>query len=367
MVKFADLIEQHQEELFILEALDAGKLLHLKKIIDIPAAINFLHYYAGAADKIHGQTRKCSVAPALAAGCTMIVKPVEKTPLPALYYAILAKEAGIPDGVLNAITGFGPTAGAAICSHMDVEAVNIALYLSCVLMLLLFTGSTEVCRLVVHAAARSNLKPVSLELGGKCPLIIFSDADVNMAVDIAKKAIFYNKVKFVWLGPVFLCMKEYMKSSLRRLLKVLKAGLLETLLIQTLIKDLRSMGINSRRFFGISIMEDMLIAKEEIFGPVMSLMKFKTIEEAIEKANNTIYGLAAGILTNDLNTANRVSRLICAGMIWINCYSTFDRDCPYGGYKASGFWRDLGLQALENYLQEKTVNHHYLWFPLAVT
>ncbi|PKA53821.1 Aldehyde dehydrogenase family 2 member C4 [Apostasia shenzhenica] len=211
MMKFADLIERHEEELAILEAVDSGKPFHLNRAIDVPTAMNTLRYYAGAADKIHGETLKCAgelhaytlkepvgvvgaiipwnfpsimffnkAAPALAAGCTMIVKPAEQTPLTALYYAYLGKEAGIPDGVLNVITGFGPTAGAAICSHMDVDAVT-------------FTGSTEVGRLIMIAAAKSNLKSVSLELGGKSPLIIFDDADVNMAVGIALRAVFFNK------------------------------------------------------------------------------------------------------------------------------------------------------------------------------
>ncbi|RWW31262.1 hypothetical protein GW17_00004120 [Ensete ventricosum] len=218
MMKYADLIEQHAEELAALECLDAGKLFFLNKMNDVPVASNLVRYYAGAADKIHGETLKLSgefqgytlrepigvvghiipwnfptimfffkVAPALAAGCTMLVKPAEQTPLTALYFAHLAKQAGIPDGVLNVVTGFGATAGAAIASHMDVDKVS-------------FTGSTEVGRLVMEAAARSNLKSVSLELGGKSPVIICDDADIDMAVDLARTAIFYNKAWMV-LSP----------------------------------------------------------------------------------------------------------------------------------------------------------------------
>ncbi|CAI0389921.1 unnamed protein product [Linum tenue] len=211
MHKFADLIDQHIEELATLDSLNAGKLFAWGKAIDIPSVANTLRYYAGAADKIHGEVLKMSrelhaytlrepvgvvghiipwnfpstmffmkVSPALAAGCTMVVKPAEQTPLSALFYAHLAKEAGVPDGVINVVNGFGPTAGAALASHMDVDKVS-------------FTGSTEVGRKVMQAAATSNLKPVSLELGGKSPLLIFDDADVEKAADLALLGILYNK------------------------------------------------------------------------------------------------------------------------------------------------------------------------------
>ncbi|KAG0461498.1 hypothetical protein HPP92_021795 [Vanilla planifolia] len=404
MSMFADLIEEHLEELAILESLDAGKLHHLCKILDIPGSSNSLRYFAGAADKIHGQTLKCSgefhgytlkepigvvgliipwnfpsimfhskVAPALAAGCTMIVKPAEQTPLTALYYAHLAKEAGIPDGVLNVVTGFGPTAGAAISSHMDVDAIS-------------FTGSTEVGRLIMAAAAQSNLKPVSLELGGKSPLIIFDDADVEKAIEIAKRAVFFNKGEVCVAGSrVFVqegiydefvkkaaeSLKNWVvgdpfdphvnqgpqvdKKQFERVLQYIESGKRDGATLLTGGKACGEKGYYIEPTIFTDVKEDMLIAKDEIFGPVMSLMKFKTIEEAIEKANNTIYGLAAGIVTNDLNIANTVSRSIRAGMIWINCYAAFDRNCPYGGYKMSGFGKDLGLQALDKYLHEKTV------------
>ncbi|KAK8938985.1 Aldehyde dehydrogenase family 2 member C4 [Platanthera zijinensis] len=404
MMKFADLIDQHGEELAILESLDSGKLLHLNKALDIPAAANSLRYYAGAADKIRGETLKCSgeyqahtlkepigvvgqiipwnfpsimfftkAAPALAAGCTMIVKPAEQTPLTALYYANLAKEAGIPDGVLNVVTGYGPTAGAALCSHMDIDTIS-------------FTGSTEVGRQVMEAAARSNLKSVSLELGGKSPLIIFNDADVNMAVDLAKNAIFFNKGEICVAGSRVFVQEEIYdefikkiseslktwvvgdpfnpnvnqgpqidKKQFEKVLRYIEYGKRDGATLLTGGKPCGEKGYFIEPTIFTDVKEDMLIAQDEIFGPVMCLMKFKTIEEAIEKANNTIYGLAAGIVTKDLNTANRVSRSVRAGMIWINCYNAFDQGCPYGGYKMSGFGRDLGMHALEKYLQVKTV------------
>ncbi|CAL9762181.1 unnamed protein product [Musa acuminata subsp. burmannicoides] len=404
MMKYADLIDQHAEELAALECLDAGKLFLLNKILDVPGASNMVRYYAGAADKIHGETLKMSgefqgytlrepigvvghiipwnfptimfffkVAPALAAGCTMIVKPAEQTPLTALYYAHLAKQAGIPDGVLNVVTGFGHTAGAAITAHMDVDKVS-------------FTGSTEVGRLVMEAAARSNLKSVSLELGGKSPVIIFDDADVDMAVDLARKAIFFNKGEICAAGSrvyvqegiydefvrkIAESSKNWIvgdpfdahvhqgpqvdKKQFEKVLKYIDHGKREGATVLTGGKPCGEKGFYIEPTIFTDVKDDMLIAKDEIFGPVMSLMKFKTIEEAIERANNTRYGLAAGIVTKDLNIANRVSRSIRAGIIWINCYFAFDDDCPFGGYKMSGFGRDSGMHALEKYLHVKSV------------
>ncbi|KAK9100890.1 hypothetical protein Scep_024320 [Stephania cephalantha] len=335
LMKFADIVEENIEELAALDAIDAGKLFGRGKALDIPAAASVLRYYAGAADKIHGETLKMSrelqgytlrepigvvghiipwnfpssmffmkVSPALAAGCTVVLKPAEQTPLTALFYAHLSKLAGIPDGVLNVITGFGPTAGAAISSHMDIDKFC-------------FTGSTEVGRIVMHAAATSNLKVVSLELGGKSPVIVMDDADVEKAIDLATFAILYNKVS---------------KRQYESILSYIEQGKREGATLLT--------GANP------AAKSDTTSSPQ--FSPT-------TVEEAIERANNTRYGLAAGIVTNDLNLANRLSRSIRAGIIWINCYHTFDRDCPYGGYKISGFGRDLGMQALDKYLQVKSV------------
>lgn len=235
-------------------------------------------------------------------------------------------------------------------------------------------------------AARSNLKPVSLELGGKSPLIIFNDADVNMAVDLAKNAIFFNKGEICVAGSRVFVQEEIYdefikkiseslktwvvgdpfdptvnqgpqidKKQFEKVLRYIEYGKRDGATLLTGGKSCGEKGYFIEPTIFTDVKEDMLIAKDEIFGPVMCLMKFKTIEEAIEKANNTIYGLAAGIVTKDLNTANRVSRSVRAGMIWINCYNAFDRGCPYGGYKMSGFGRDLGMHALEKYLQLKTV------------
>jgi coniferyl-aldehyde dehydrogenase len=227
--KFADLIDEHVEELAMLDTVDAGKLFLVGKVRDIPGAAHLLRYYAGAADKIHGETLKMAqrmhgytlkepvgvvghivpwnypstmfffkVGPALAAGCTVVVKPAEQTPLSALFYAHLAREAGVPDGVLNVVPGFGPTAGAAVASHMDVDKVS-------------FTGSTEVGRVVMKAAAESNLKSVSLELGGKSPVIVFDDADLDMAVNLVNLATYTNEV---YMSPVCFLGSSNERSSL---------------------------------------------------------------------------------------------------------------------------------------------------------
>ncbi|CAM8966112.1 unnamed protein product [Rhodiola kirilowii] len=404
MLKLADLANQHVDEIAALDAMDAGKLYGFGKIIDIPGAIGCLRYYAGAADKIHGEVLKMSrdlfgytlrepigvvghiipwnfpsnmffmkVAPALAAGCTIVLKPAEQTPLSALFYAHLAKQAGIPNGVLNVVTGFGSTAGSAISSHMDIDMVC-------------FTGSTEVGRKVMQEAAASNLKPVSLELGGKSPMIVFDDADVDKAAQLAFMGFTYNKGEvcvaasrvYVQEG-IYEKVAEKMiekakgcvvgdpfdpevhqgpqanKKQYEKILSCIEHGKREgaTLLAGGQIIGTKGYYIQPTIFGDVK--EDMLIAKEEIFGPVLCLMKFKTMEEAIKRANDTKYGLAAGIVTQNLDTMNTVSRSIRAGVIWVNCYFAFDKDCPYGGYKMSGFGRDLGMEALHKYLQVKSV------------
>ncbi|WOL14024.1 aldehyde dehydrogenase family 2 member C4 [Canna indica] len=403
MMKYADLVDQNVDELAALECLDAGKLLLFNKFFDIPIAANMLRYYAGAADKIHGETLKLAgefqgytlrepigvvghiipwnfptamffykVAPALAAGCTMIVKPAEQTPLTALYFAHLAKQAGIPDGVLNVVTGYGHAAGAAITSHMDVDMVS-------------FTGSTEVGKLVMEAAARSNLKPVSLELGGKSPLIICDDADVDMAVGLAQNAVFFNKGEICIAGSRVFVQEGIYDEFVRRIaesskkivvgdpfqphvnqgpqvdrkqfekvLSYIDHGTREGATLLAGGKPCSEKGFYIEPTVFADVEDDMLIAKDEIFGPVMSIMKFKTIDEAIERANNTRYGLAAGVVTKDINIANRVSRSIRAGVVWINCYLVLE-NLPFGGYKMSGFGRDGGMQGLEKYFQTKSV------------
>ncbi|CAL9222205.1 unnamed protein product [Arabidopsis halleri] len=403
--KFADLIEENIEELAKLDAVDAGKLFQLGKFADIPATAGHFRYYAGAADKIHGETLKMTrqslfgytlkepigvvgniipwnfpsimfatkVAPAMAAGCTMVVKPAEQTSLSALFYAHLSKEAGIPDGVLNIVTGFGSTAGAAIASHMDIDKVS-------------FTGSTDVGRKIMQAAATSNLKKVSLELGGKSPLLIFDDADIDKAADLALLGCFYNKGEicvassrvFVQEGIYDKVVEKLVekakdwtvgdpfdstarqgpqvdKRQFEKILSYIEHGKNEGATLLTGGKAIGDKGYFIEPTIFADVTEDMKIYQDEIFGPVMSLMKFKTVEEGIKCANNTKYGLAAGILSQNIDLINTVSRSIKAGIIWVNCYFGFDLDCPYGGYKMSGNCRESGMDALDNYLQTKSV------------
>ncbi|KAF5805305.1 putative aldehyde dehydrogenase (NAD(P)(+)) [Helianthus annuus] len=404
MNKFADLIDENLEELAALETFDVGKVYSFETNVDIPSISKELRYFAGSADKIHGKTLKLSsefqgytllepigvvgliipwnfpsamfvlkCAPALAAGCTMVIKPAEQAPLAALYLAHLAKLAGIPNGVLNVVTGFGDTSGAAVASHMDIDCVS-------------FTGSTEVGRLVMQAAATSNLKTVSLELGGKSPLLIFDDANVNQAADLALLGSLANKGEIcVCSSRVFVQegiydklvenlvekLKTWVvgdpfdpsthqgpqvdKEQYEKVLSYIDQGKREGASLLIGGKPCGKKGYYIEPTIFENVTDDMLIANDEIFGPVMCLMKFKTIEEAIGRANATKYGLAAGIVTNDLNIANRVSRSIRAGIIWINCYHNFDSGCPIGGYKMSGFGKDHGVEALEKYLQNKAV------------
>ncbi|KAI8565545.1 hypothetical protein RHMOL_Rhmol03G0268400 [Rhododendron molle] len=346
MLKFADLIDENVEELAALEAIDAGKIFGWGKAFEIPGTAESLRYYAGAADKVHGETLKMSsanqgytlrepigvvghiipwnfpstmfllkVSPALAAGCTMIVKPAEQTPLNALYFAHLAKLAGIPDGVLNVVTGYGTTAGAAISSHMDID-------------------KGEVCVAGSRVFAQEGIyDQLAKKLGEKAKTWVVGDPfDPN-----------------VRQGP------QIDKTQYEKVLSYIEHGKREGANLVTGGKPCGGKGYYIEPTIFSDVKDDMTIAKDEIFGPVMSLMKFKSVEEAIQRANATRYGLAAGIVTKDLNVANTVSRSIRAGTIWINTYYAFDKDCPFGGFKMSGFGKDTGMQALEQYLQVKSV------------
>ncbi|KAL6839417.1 hypothetical protein ACP4OV_030687 [Aristida adscensionis] len=404
MTRFADLVEQHADELGVLESLDAGKQPAITKAVVVGAA-GSLRYFAGAADKIHGETLKMQgpfqgytlrepigvagliipwnfpstmfcikVAPALAAGCTLVVKPAELTPLTALFLAHLAKQAGIPDGVINVVPGFGPTAGAALASHMKVDMVG-------------FTGSTQVGRLIMEASARSNLKPVYLELGGKSPLIIFQDADLDMAVELAVSANLFNKgeacvaASRVYVQEVIYdrfekklaeSLKSWVvgdpfsdprvsqgpqvdKKQYERVLSYIDHGKREGATVLTGGKPCGQKGYYIEPTVFTDVKEDMIVAREEIFGPVMCLMKFKTVEEAIERANDTAYGLGAGVVTKDMDVANRVVRSIRAGVVWVNCYFALGSDVPFGGRKMSGFGKDEGMHALDKFLAVKSV------------
>ncbi|XP_026470148.1 retinal dehydrogenase 2-like [Ctenocephalides felis] len=401
--KLANLIERDIEYLSNLESLDNGKP-YGDSVFDMNCAIDTFKYYAGWCDKIHGNTIPSDFGltsftfrqpvgvvgqiipwnypilmiswkwgPALAAGCTIVLKPAEQTPLTALYLAALTKEAGFPAGVINILPGYGPTAGAAIAEHPDINKVA-------------FTGSTEVGRKVMAAAASSNLKRVSLELGGKSPLVIFDDADVDEAVQIAHGAIFANHGqnccagsrtfvqdgiydKFVKKATELAAAKklgdpfgkdveqgpQVDQEMFNKVLELIESGKKEGATLQTGGERFGDKGYFVKPTVFSDVSDDMRIAKEEIFGPVQSILRFKSLDELIERANNTHYGLAAGIITKDINKALLFAKSVDAGSVWINCYDAVVPQAPFGGFKQSGTGRELGEDSLKEYLEVKTV------------
>jgi len=401
--KFADLIERDRAYLADLESVDNGKPAG-DSYFDIGMAADCLRYYAGWSDKIHGDTipvdgnfmtitRKEPVgvvgsiipwnypilmaawklAPALTTGCTVILKPAEQTPLTALCLGALAKEAGFPAGVINVVPGLGPQAGAAISEHPNIDKVA-------------FTGSTDIGRIIMGAAASSNLKRVTLELGGKSPLIICADTDLDNAAEIAHGAIFNNHGQNCCAGSrTFVEASVYDKfvAKAKELAEKRKVGdpfaegtqqgpqidQAQFDKIQDLIESGKKEGAKCVTGGGrwgdkgyfikptvfADVQDNMRIAKEEIFGPVQSIFKFTDINEAIERANATKYGLAAGIMTNDINKALLFAQSVHAGSVWVNCYDIVFANAPFGGFKQSGQGRELGEASLKEYLEIKTV------------
>ncbi|TVU28363.1 hypothetical protein EJB05_19879, partial [Eragrostis curvula] len=434
LLRFADLIERHAEEIAALETWDSGKPLEQAAGAEVPMVARFVRYYAGWADKIHGLVVPTDgahhaqvlhepvgvagqiipwnfpllmfawkVAPALACGNTVVLKTAQQTPLSALYVASLLHEAGLPEGVLNVVSGFGPTAGAALCSHMGVDK-------------LAFTGSTGTGKIILELAARSNLKPVTLELGGKSPFIVMDDADVGQAVELAHHAVFFNQGQCCCAGSrTFVHERVYdefvEKSKARaekrvvgdpfrkgveqgpqidgeqfkKILRYVQSGVDTgaTLVAggdrvgnrgfyvqPTVFADAQARPrqpmilVYQVTAFSINVvydesqiakMDEMKIAQEEIFGPVQTILKFRGVEEVIRRANATPYGLAAGVFTRSLDAANTLSRALRAGTVWVNCYDVFDAAIPFGGYKMSGVGREKGPYGLRNYLQTKSV------------
>ncbi|XP_059645677.1 benzaldehyde dehydrogenase, mitochondrial-like isoform X2 [Cornus florida] len=404
MLRFADLLEKHNDELAALETWNNGKLYEQAAKSEIPLVVRLFHYYAGWADKIHGLTVQADgphhvqtlhepigvagqiipwnfplvmfawkVGPALACGNTIVLKTAEQTPLTALYVAKLFHEAGLPPGVLNIVSGYGPTAGAALASHMDVDKIA-------------FTGSTDTGMIVQELAARSNLKPVTLELGGKSPFIVCEDADIDKAVELAHFALFFNQGQCCCAGSrtfvhesVYDEFLEKAKArAIRRVvgdpfkkgveqgpqidpeqfekvLRYIKSGIESDAILECGGDRLGSKGFYIQPTVFSNVQDDMLIAKDEIFGPVQSILKFKDLGEVIKRANSTRYGLAAGVFTKNLNTANTLTRALRAGTVWVNCFDVFDAAIPFGGYKMSGVGREKGIYSLHNYLQVKAV------------
>ena len=405
--KLADLIEQHTEELAQLETLDNGKPIKYSRGGDVPLTVDHFRYFAGWATKLEGDTIPVSIpnmftytlreplgvvgqiipwnfplqmaawklAPALACGNTVILKPAEQTPLTALRLGELICEAGFPDGVVNIVPGFGETAGAALAAHPDVDKIA-------------FTGSTEVGKKILQASA-GNLKKVTLELGGKSPNIIFSDADMKYAIRGALNAIFFNQGQVCTAGSrlfVHASVHDQVVDGLTEAARKMKLGQgldpatelgplvsheqLErvTGYIETGKREGATPTTGGERAGGDlaqgyfvqptifdGVRDDMTIAREEIFGPVVVAMPFEEIEEVAARANRSIYGLAAGVWTSDVKKAHKMAAALKSGVIWVNTYNQFDAAAPFGGYKQSGYGREMGHAVLDAYTQVKTV------------
>uniref|UniRef100_A0A4W5MFJ4 Aldehyde dehydrogenase 1 family, member A2 n=1 Tax=Hucho hucho TaxID=62062 RepID=A0A4W5MFJ4_9TELE len=404
LAKLADLVERDSAYLATIESMDSGKPFLPTLFVDLQGTIKTLRYYAGYADKIHGTSipmdgdyltftrhepigvcgqiipwnfplmmTAWKLGPALACGNTVVLKPAQQTPLTCLYIGSLVKEAGFPPGVVNILPGFGPTAGAAIASHMGIDKVA-------------FTGSTEVGKLIQEAAGKSNLKRVTLELGGKNPNIIFADADLDLAVEQAHQGVFFNAGQCCTAGsrifveePIY---EEFVRRSVERakrrtvgspfdptteqgpqisqeqqsrVLEFIQSGISEGARLECGGKALGLKGFFIEPTVFSNVKDDMRIAKEEIFGPVQQIMKFKTIDEVIERANNTEYGLVAAVFTRDITKAMTISTAMQAGTVWINCFNALSTQCPFGGYKMSGNGRELGDCGLKEYSEVKTI------------
>ncbi len=404
--KIGDLIEKYRDELALIDTLDNGKPIFETSNVDTVLAADIFRYYGGYATKIHGETIPVAgpflnytlrepmgvvgqiipwnfpllmacwkLAPALACGCTVVLKPAEQTPLSALRLGEILLEAGVPPGVVNIVPGFGPTAGAALASHPGVDKVA-------------FTGSTEVGKEVMRAAA-GNVKRVSLELGGKSPNVILADADLEGAIRGVLAGVFFNqgevccagsrlfvdkKIKGDFLGaladkasslkvgdpldPQTRMGAQVSEEQYRKILGYIDAGKKEGAKVLCGGGPAKS-GANAKGYFVQPTVFDakdgMTIAREEIFGPVVSALEFESLDDLVKRANDTNYGLAAGVWTKDIDKAHYLARKIRAGTIWVNTYNQFDAASPFGGFKESGFGREMGLHALELYTQVKSV------------
>ena len=403
LLKIAGLIERNKDELALLDTLDNGKPINETTKADIPLVIDCFLYYAGWADKIHGETipvrgdffnytlrepvgvvgqiipwnfpllmAAWKIAPALACGNTIVLKPAEQTPLSALRLGEICQEAGLPDGVLNIVTGYGPTAGAALAEHMDVDKIA-------------FTGGSATGRIIMQAASK-NLKRISLELGGKSPNIVFADSDIDSAVDGAMTGIFFNQGEVCCAGSRLFIEKsiheefidklsnkaanmrvgnpedtgtqmgaQVSKEQFDKILGYIETGKQEGAKLVTGGERCGERGYFIKPTIFDAVDNNMRIAKEEIFGPVVSAITFDDVSEVVKQGNLSVYGLAAAVWTKDIKKAHRLARDLKAGTIWINTYNAFDAASPFGGFKQSGFGRELGVHALELYTHVKSV------------
>jgi len=403
MYKLADLIEAEADELAALETLDNGKPISDSRGADIPLVIDCLRYYAGWADKIQGDTipirgdylcytRREPVGvvgqiipwnfpalmaawkwgPALAAGCTIVMKPAEQTPLTCLRMARLAQKAGIPDGVINVVPGYGPTAGAAIVEHPGVDKIA-------------FTGELATAKIIQRSAAES-MKRLTFELGGKSPNVVFADADLEAAVAGAHFALYFNQGQCCCAGSRLFVEDNVYDEVVDRLAErnaqhtvgdpfdpntkqgpqVDQAQFDKIMQYVDYGKQDGASCVSGGNRVGdagyfveptlfAGVTDDMRIARDEIFGPVLSVLKFSDIDELVQRANNTNFGLAAAVWTRDVGKAHRFASKVRAGTVWVNCYDVFDAAAPFGGFKESGLGRELGEAGLAAYTESKTV------------